>query len=237
MISKCQNVLVNKTKFSDFEEFDVTTQSTEGLKLVGFLETTDLCTGDTIKKNVSVEYPSVSTPVALPSNYAILNLSNNTIDTSKISVDIVNDGFGQFNCYRINSGFDGSFIQINFKQEDWKIYNNKFFFENSTGHKCFNISFDRYIPLGKEIKVLFYNFPIHETDNFSVRLLDYEKTNVVGAASTVLSSDILFSHENGFNGGGPKNFLVTFVQRLATTATSDSHEQRTMVATNIELIH
>lgn len=237
MISKCQNVLVNKTKFSDFEEFDVTTQSTEGLKLVGFLETTDLCTGDTIKKNVSVEYPSSEIKVVFPTNYIVLDLLNDSIDTSKISIDTVNDGTRQFNCYRINSGFEGDFIQINFKQDDWKVYNNKFFFENETGYKCFNISFDRYIPLGKEIKVLFNNFPIHEVEKFAVRLLDYEKANITGIAGVVLSSDMLFKYESGFNGFGPKNFLVTFVQRLTAGASSDSNNQRMMVATNIELIH
>lgn len=56
MISKCQNVVINRTKFSDFEDFDTKTQPTENLNLVGYVETTDAL-GNTVSKNVSVKYP------------------------------------------------------------------------------------------------------------------------------------------------------------------------------------
>ena len=57
MISKCQNVVINRTKFSDFEDFEVGGESTENLKLVGYVETTDTL-GNAISKNVSVKYPA-----------------------------------------------------------------------------------------------------------------------------------------------------------------------------------
>ena len=57
MISKCQNVVINRTKFSDFEDFEVGGESTENLNLVGYVETTDAL-GNTVSKNVSVKYPA-----------------------------------------------------------------------------------------------------------------------------------------------------------------------------------
>ena len=59
MISKCSNIVINRTKFSDFEEFDASTQSAEGLKLVGYIETVDPLTGNSVTKNVAIEYPTV----------------------------------------------------------------------------------------------------------------------------------------------------------------------------------
>ena len=61
MISKCQNVVINRTKFSDFENFDTEEQSTDKLNLVGFVETQDAL-GNTISKNISVKYPSDLSP-------------------------------------------------------------------------------------------------------------------------------------------------------------------------------
>lgn len=56
MISKCQNVVINRTKFSDFENFDTKTQSTEKLNLVGYVTSTDDL-GNDVTKNVSIKYP------------------------------------------------------------------------------------------------------------------------------------------------------------------------------------
>lgn len=56
MISKCQNVVINRTKFSDFEDFDAETDSIENLNLVGYVTSTDAF-GNDISKNVSIKYP------------------------------------------------------------------------------------------------------------------------------------------------------------------------------------
>lgn len=56
MISKCQNVVINRTKFSDFENFDTKIQSTEKLNLVGYVTSTDDL-GNDVTKNVSIKYP------------------------------------------------------------------------------------------------------------------------------------------------------------------------------------
>ena len=230
MISKCQDIVINRTKFSEFDEFDPTVESTEGLKLVGFVETYDYCTGKTIKKNVSVEYPSSRVKVETPSNYVITDLTNSSIDNSIISFEPV----GDVNCYRINSNFEGETIQINFKDTDPINLPDKFFdiiIDNKT-YKCFNISFDRYIPLGKEIKIFFKNFPIY-MENIGVRHIDYEKA-LTGVPGVIISSEILFTGTPKFN--GPRNFLVTFIQTLNNNAAADSANNRKMVATKIELI-
>ena len=56
MISKCKNVVINRTKFSDFEDFDAETDSIENLNLVGYVTSTDAF-GNDISKNVSIKYP------------------------------------------------------------------------------------------------------------------------------------------------------------------------------------
>lgn len=231
MISKCENIVINRTKFSEFDVFDPSVQSTEGLMLVGYVETTDLCTGKTVKKNVSVEYPSSKVKVEQPRNYAITDLTNSVLDTSIISLEPV----GNVNCYRINSNFEGETIQINFKDSDPKNLNDKFFDITIDGitYKTFNISFDRFIPLGKEIKVLFKNFPIYQ-ENCAVRLIDYSKS-LTGMPGVIASSEILFSWNEKFEKS--ENILVSFVQTLAATALADTENNRKMVATRIEIIN
>lgn len=231
MISKCENIVINRTKFSEFETFDPSVQSTEGLKLVGFVESVDLCTGETIKKNVSVEYPSSTVKAEIPANYVIPDLTNSNLDTNIISLEPV----GTVNCYRVNSNFEGETIQINFKDDDPKNLVDKFFdiTINGVTYKTFNISFDRYIPTGKEIKVLFKNFPIYK-ENCAVRLLDYSKS-LNGTPGVIAASEILFSWNEKFI--KPENFLVSFVQTLAATALADTENNRKMVATKIEIIN
>ena len=230
MISKCSNIVINRTKFSDFEDFDVTSQSTEGLKLVGYINTVDLNSGEVIKKNVAVEYPSNEITIEIPPNYSILSLRNSKLDTSIISLDAV----GDVNCYRINSNFEADYIQINFKDSDPKDLKDKFFdvvYDDIT-YKCFHISFDRYIPLGKEIKILFKNFPIH-IEPLAVRQLDYSKS-LDDTPGVITGEEILFSWDTKFISG--KNLLVTFVQTLRSDVDADSANNRIMVPTTIKLI-
>ena len=53
MISKCENVVINRVKFSEFEGYDPASESTDGLKLVGYIET------DAGKRNISVDYGKI----------------------------------------------------------------------------------------------------------------------------------------------------------------------------------
>lgn len=57
MISKCQNVVINRTKFSDFDEFNTETDLIDNLNLVGYVEELDPL-GNVVSKNVSVKYPA-----------------------------------------------------------------------------------------------------------------------------------------------------------------------------------
>jgi hypothetical protein len=240
MISKCQNIVINRTKFSEFEPFVPSGQSPEGLKLVGFVESVDLSTGETIRKNVSVEYPSSKVTVSLPENSVIPNLNDIEVSASIISFDPLPNPYGV--CLRINSGFEGETVQLNFTELDL-LENNNVFFDtviDEKTYKTLNISFDRYIPTGKEIKILFKNFPISikDKDAFgAIRLLDYSKDKNNNARA-VQSSNVLFKHDEGFDTHNiiRANILITCMQTLIGGAVNDTSENRKMVATQIELI-
>lgn len=90
MISKCSNIVINRTKFSDFEEFDTSTQSTEGLKLVGYIETIDPLTGNVVKKNIAIDYPSVK--IVKPKSYFVPNLANPELNGEFIELRTLSDG-------------------------------------------------------------------------------------------------------------------------------------------------
>lgn len=229
MISKCSNIVINRTKFSDFEPFDVTTQSAEGLKLVGYIETVDICSGEKIKKNVAVEYPSNKVTVERPANYFIYSLASQPLNAEYIIKEVVaNDIIA----YRVQGTFQGDFIQINFKEKDDEKLGT--IFSEHEGLTCFNISFARDVEFGRSIKVLFRNFPIHKKDR-ALRLLDYAKTpNSLGSVPT---ANILIKNDEKFSEiGHSLNFLVTFSEINDTEAMGDSYNTRSMVATNIELI-
>ena len=50
MISKCENIVINRTKFSEFSDFDPATEGVNGLKLVGYIDNIDG------KRNISIDY-------------------------------------------------------------------------------------------------------------------------------------------------------------------------------------
>lgn len=50
MISKCENVVINRVKFSEFEGFDPAAEGVDGLKLVGYIENEDG------KRNISIDF-------------------------------------------------------------------------------------------------------------------------------------------------------------------------------------
>lgn len=228
MISKCSNIVINRTKFSDFEDFDVTTESAEGLKLVGYIETVDMCSGETIKKNVAVEYPSNTVGYERPANYFIYNLVSQSLRTEYIVREVLPLETVTIS-HRVQGTFEGDFIQINFNENN--VNNSNIFSTDENDRKCFNISFARDVEFGRSIKILFSDFPIHVKDT-AVCLLDYAKTSEgFGSSPTTWT---LFEHDERFEKA--KSFLVTFTEINDKTATGDSANSRHMVATNIELI-
>lgn len=229
MISKCSNIVINRTKFSDFEDFDITTESAEGLKLVGYIETVDMCTGETIKKNVAVEYPGNKVTIERPANYFIYSLASQPLNTEYIIKEIVSNDTVS---YRVQSTFQGDFIQINFKEKDDEKLGT--IFSKHEGLTCFNISFARDVEFGRTIKVLFRNFPIHK-EGCALRLLDYAKTSE-GFGSVPTSNVLLENNEKFSEIGHGLNFLITFNEVNTTESMGDSYNTRSMVATNIELI-
>ena len=248
MISKCSNIVINRTKFSDFEDFDVTTQSAEGLKLVGYIQSVDPATGEVTNKNVAVEYPSNEITIKRPANYFVPNLSMWEAD-NEIVMDTLSDGT---TAYRVQAAFEGDFIQINFQETDPHYLQGTAFCEcEKLGYNCFTIAFARDIPLGKTIKVLFRNFPIY-IPNTAVRLIDYSKL-CEDKGRVFNNGELLFHWEEKFKEMWegktcecgcdytpcpcqPFNFLVTFTQTLVPNATADGASKRMMVATNIELV-
>lgn len=235
MISKCSNIVINRTKFSDFEDFDVTTQSSEGLKLVGYIETVDACSGEVIKKNVAVEYPSNKITIERPANYFISNLSKDALNEEYMILEPLTNNR---TCHRIQGTFQGDFIQINFNETDPEELMGASFCKD--GDKiCFNISFARDVEFGRTIKVLFKNFPIYQ-ENLVVNLLDYSKnpneTIGVPVSQTLFEFDEKFKKMELEKPGHEFNFLVTFKEILLSSAAGDGYNARRMVATNIELI-
>lgn len=223
MISKCQNIVINRTKFSEFPEFDVNSQSAEGLKLVGYIESVDLCTGEPIKQNVAVDYSSVSeVTIKTPPNLYIDSLIN-----GEYSNYITKAGAGNWNiAYRILDSFEGSFIQIQIDSELEEDLAQIFADTDREGKRSLAFSFDRTIPLGKEIKLLIKSFPADES--FVIRQLDYIKGDLPA------NKGILYQ---GIKNTSPKNVLITFIQTVGTSTTGTvSAANRIMKPVTIEII-
>lgn len=244
MISKCSNIVINRTKFSDFEEFDTSTQSTEGLKLVGYIDTADPTTGNSVKKNIAINYPSVN--IVKPKSYFIPNLTNPELNGEFMEVRMLSDGTTS---YHILGGFKGDMIQLNFNETAYLDQNNGYGPFNKVGEHdhCFTISFAKDIEFGQEINVLFKNFPIY-IEGTAVRIVDFAPN--YSSIAGIQAADILFQFDEDFKkmwfgdtsynmnalAGKPFNFLVTFKQTMVASAAADSASQRKMIATNIELV-
>lgn len=247
MISKCSNIVINRTKFSDFEEFDTSTQSTEGLKLVGYIETIDPLTGNAVKKNIAIDYPAVK--IVKPKSYFVPTLADPELNGEFMEVRTLSDGSTS---YHVLSGFQGDMIQLNFNESACLTSDNGYGAFNKVGDHlyCFTISFAKDIQLGQEIKILFKNFPIY-VEGTAVRMVDFTPNR--SCVAGIQSSEILFEFDerfkemwigNTFNSTcecnpctcKPFNFLVTFKQTMVASATNEGASQRKMIATNIELV-
>lgn len=232
MISKCQNIVINRTKFSDFEPYNTATESTDGLMLVGYIEKYDYCSGEVIKKNVAVEYPNKT--AEMPPNCVISDIANGTPDETVIQPITVSD----IAVYTVKSGFEGETILINFNSYEPEQLENILYpitFSDGKTLNCFNLSFSRSIPTGKEIKVIFTDFPMSH-DEVGISLVDFSYgTSTQGSINSkelLLNGSLGFKEKEVYH----KSFIITFTQTLKSGATADSPERRKMVATRIEMI-
>jgi hypothetical protein len=199
MISKCQNIVINRTKFSDFEPFQPEMgSSTEGLKLVGFIESTDLCTGEKILKNVSVDYPNINPVSQRASNLIIDNLHQ----VSALAVKPVpcNDGNITLTRYTVTRDFEGDLIQIN-------NLNDEYIADYIFSEGYLNVAFTKEIPFGRTIQIIFNNFD-GTKNGIKLRQVSYDENNnhtiAAGPATTLVTP-----------GDIPNNnasILITFIQ-------------------------
>ena len=224
MISKCQNIVINRTKFSDFENFDVNGEnSAEGLKLVGFIDEYN-CLGEKITKNVSVDYSDISEiQIKTPTNYFVSNLqdfiANSYVSKTSIGSNKI--------VYRVNNNFEGTLIQMNIPAED----TSKVFDTDTNGVNWLTLSFSRDIPFGKEMRVLINGFPTYSDKQYKIKLIDYMPNQSEAADICTLFE----SHEK-FN-NKRKNILLTFVQGACNNVEEARPENRIMNPTRVEILN
>lgn len=225
MISKCQNIVINRTKFSDFEPFDVSTEGSaaEGLKLVGYIEEYN-CLGEKVAKNVSISYSDISeVQIKEASNYFIPNLqdfiANSYVSKTSIGSNKI--------VYRINNNFEGSLIQMNIPAEDMS----KVFDTDKNGVNWLTLSFSRDIPFGKEMRVLINGFPTYSDAQYKIKLIDY-----MPGQSEAADICTLFESHKKFN-DKRKTILITFVQGACNNIDEARPENRIMNATRVEILN
>lgn len=247
MISKCQNIVINRTKFSDFEEFDVTQQPSNGLKIVGYIETYDPCSGTMVGKNVSIDYSAVSDiNIVKAPNYYVSDLQNFTDKDQWVTVDpSVRFEGDDVMVFRVNSNFEGEFIQFYIKDAYGAGTTSNIFNRPKNGTKTLFLSFAREIPFGTEIKILFRGFPAsyHDGIKYAIRQLDYknQKIGPVSDLGVLYEGDERFGNVGTGAAGKIHDVMVTFTQ-TAKAGTSEAagdapSDNRVMVATKVEIIN
>lgn len=252
MISKCQNIVINRTKFSDFPDYDVASQPTEGLKIVGYVDTYDICSGEHIKQNVALNYADVSeVNIKTPDNYFVDDFQNfEPINGYVIKTDLVT---GYKPSFRITDKFEGSLIQFNLK-DGHDVRANDLVYSTVRGNNNPEIvfSFAKTIPFGKEIKILIKNFPVTsiydentgEEITYRIKMIDYATEGSTPTPPITIfesSKKYLNYIENPSSKKIVKNILMTFVHSAASGVNSvesgkvDSLNRR-MTVTNVEII-
>ena len=242
MISKCQSVVINRTKFSDFEDYDTSSQPTEGLKLVGYVETKDYCSGEIIKKNVAVDYSEIAHGGSTITEETIKGyFVDNFQSFSPLNNYIIPSSLvpGYERSFRITNTFRGELIQFNLKDG----YNDNAttnVFSNKNQDKVLAFSFDRTIPVGKKIQILIKGFPVKTINNkkFIINLIDFENMGDIPSVREV----IFESDERYEESGALKNILITFVQTAEFNVNADATNgaasaNRRMTVTNVEFIN
>ncbi len=226
MISKCQNIVINRTKFSEFEEFHPETQVATGVKLVGFVDSIDPYTGQNVKKNIAISYADVKADQLpkRPDNLLIDDLYSYS-DPFLIAVPTTDPDGKPVTRYTVTPNFDGDFIQINkLNTED---YVEKFF---SNGY--FNIAVEKEIPFGESLDILLANFPASKY-GVILRQITPGSPQSAGAAEILIEKD-----EKLFNN---TSYLIRLSQVAASVNSSaiapDDNSLRKIVATQIQIVN
>lgn len=146
MISKCENIVINRTKFSEFSDFDPTSEGIENLKLVGYV---DDAYG---KRNISIDYGALLKKNGESANIGkIVNAKLIDTTTSPIHINIICDK----KCGLKIDDNALSFIQIQNLTAD-----SPFIDENNS----LDIAFaDTSYALGQEVNILFDKIPANLT--------------------------------------------------------------------------
>lgn len=237
MISKCQNIVINRTKFSEFDDYDVNRLPTTGLKVVGYISEYDQCSQQYVNRNVAIDYSAISeVNIITPDNYFIPDLQNHSSDTRYVEKQAIDFNGEKIYAYRVKSNFEGDFIQINIKEPYTNIFNTE---KNSV--RTLYFSFDKDIPLGREIKIIIKNFLVTVEDGVknAIAVVDYKDLSSVAVnyqGGNIIESDEEFSKDNPL-----RNILITFKQTVINGANSDGAgnalaDNRVMIATNVELV-
>jgi chromosome segregation ATPase len=176
MISKCENVVINRVKFSEFEGYDPTSESTDGLKLVGYIET------DAGKRNISVDYGKILKKNGeIPGRGIIINAE--AIDSSSIISN--NTVCEQVTGFKVDAN-DLEFIQINGLSE--KNYIKDGYLPISFANSSYTI--------GQECALFLHNIPANiciYTPVLSVENAIYNEIKTTELAGHTVNALIIFT--------------------------------------------
>ena len=242
MISKCQNIVVNRTKFSEFDDYDVDKLPTSGLKVVGFVKTYDPCAEKDVYKNVAIDYSAISeVNIVTPNNYFISDLQKHSSDIRFVEKQLVRYEGKDVFVYRIKAKFEGNFMQFNIVDTYGVGTTSNIFNPEYNATKTLYLSFDKEIPFGREIKVLIKNFPLYIENGVknAICLIDYKDLSSI--AVNYQGENIIEGSEEFKKTDSLRNVLITFKQTVINGGDSDGTgnalaENRVMIATNVELV-
>ena len=139
MISKCENVVINRVKFSEFEAYDPAEEPIDGLKLVGYIEDADG------KRNISIDYGKLLKKNGETPTHGIVIHAEAIPSSTIISNNIVCEQVAGF---KVDAN-DLEFIQINGISEENYIKNN---------YLAISFANDSYA-IGQECAILLHNIP------------------------------------------------------------------------------
>lgn len=176
MISKCENVVINRVKFSEFEGYDPSAESTDGLKLVGYIET------DAGKRNISIDYGKILKKNGeIPARGIIINAES--IDSSSIISN--NTVCEQVTGFKVDAN-DLEFIQINGLSE--KNYIKDGYLPISFANSSYTI--------GQECALFLHNIPANiciYTPVLSVENAIYNEVETAELAGHTVNALIIFT--------------------------------------------
>ena len=142
MISKCENIVINRTKFSEFVDYDPAVEGVENLKLVGYVD------GPARKQNISVDYGALLTKNGqAPVQGVRFPIGNITTESTPIRINVICDK----KCGIIIDDNSLDYIQIDDITEKSEII-------DSDGEIDIAFANNSYA-IGQRTEVLFKDFP------------------------------------------------------------------------------